>query len=364
MNLANSSTTSTTSQEAQIDCTDVILNSIAYQITNMIQAALAAILIVIAPLEVFAVILPIIIFLILRKWRNVAKIYYYSIAISNIISFLFQDLTFGFLSITSYLNQYISIFDGFAIINLYFNLLFGFLKKSSIICSTMYYLSDIGPLNEYWITLIFTLNKMLIVLYPLKSQLIKKIFNTWTLLSCLIFVSSLYIPDFWLFYVKFGRVTSCTTDIYRSREFWSVYYAQLTYVKYIAPIIVISGSILVTCVKIIRARNQRLQFVKNISKRFNSELRSTIIMIGFGAIYLITSIPYSIVFIILIFLSPDYTNCNTITLIAALQNLSGIFLYLPIFSRVADGLMMFMIPEFRKSFVNVFRCRIHSVDAT
>ena len=124
----------------------------AYQITNIIQAVFAAILLVIAPLEVVAVILLIIIFIILRKWRNAAKIYYYSIAISNISSFLFQDLTFGWSSLVSYLSQYISIFEGFAII--YIHLLFNVLKKSSIICSTMYYLSDIGPMNEFWITLI------------------------------------------------------------------------------------------------------------------------------------------------------------------------------------------------------------------
>lgn len=344
-----------TASPSNLDCVTLVLNSQLYQISNAVQAILSIILLLLFPIEVIGVVLPLVICVLLRKWRHPAKIFYYSIAISNLISFIFQDLTFGFPNLLSNILAFSTPFDDI-FLNICFFIIKNYLGKYSIICAINNFLADIGPLFEYWTTLLFGLNKMLIVLNPLRSHLIKRIFNHWTLLICLLFLSLLYIPDFWIFYVYRGTCFG-NIKIGGNLNIWSLYYVNLTYVKIIAPVIVISGSIVVICIKMTQARSQRKNLVKSNSNQLKSEVRSTIIMLIFGVSYVISTIPFSLVFIILIFVIPDLKNCKYLILYDVLQSLLNVFVYLPILCRTIDGLMMFIIPEFRKCVVDLLYCR-------
>ena len=129
---------------------------------------------IIFPLETISIILPIIVFLLLRKWHNPAKIYYYTIAISNFISFIFFDI-FIVLPITIYfLGNDIPFIIYFAGFN---NFIHHLLNQSNVVCSILNFLADIGPLFENWTTVIFSIHKRFIVLFPLKTYFVKQIFN-------------------------------------------------------------------------------------------------------------------------------------------------------------------------------------------
>lgn len=83
------------------DCNVIYSLLPALQIVNFFQTVNSIVLLLIYPFEVFIILitLSVIGFLFLKKWRNPAKIYYYSISIFNIIGFIFQDFTWTFVAL-------------------------------------------------------------------------------------------------------------------------------------------------------------------------------------------------------------------------------------------------------------------------
>ena len=347
MDLINTSISTIENQCVQI--------ALTVKFSYIFQIIIDIILLVFVPLDVIFVVIPSIVLVVItfRKWRNPAKIYYYSIIICNLITFIFLDINNNFTTIFGIIYDYLTIPVFLNIANIFYYLRILLFYNNDILCRTFNLLADLGPLCGYWTTGIFAIHRMFVVLYPLYVYKLKRLFNIWTLIICLTLVSFLFIPEFWLYHVFIsanGR-SYCIKDK-GTLSFWSLYYYQLNYIKYIAPCIIISISIAVICVKIIKAKNQR--FILNQQNRKNRlnnpEMRSTVILITLGISYAVFSIPYSIehvlyntLFIVVPCDSPIYL------IVMILGSMETSFQTMQIITRVADGIIIFiMVPNFRQ----------------
>ena len=320
------------------------------------QLIIDIILVVFVPLDVIFVVIPFIILVVItfQKWRNPAKIYYYSIIICNIITLIFLDINSNFITIFGIIYYYftIPVFLNFA--NILYSLNILLFYKIDILCRTFNLLTDLGPLCGYWTTGIFAIHRMFVVLYPLHVYKLKRLFNKWTLIICLTLVSFLFIPDFWLFhqYINASGTSYCLPNT-AGLSFWSIYYSQLNYIKYIGPCIIITISIAVICVTIIKSKNRRsiLNQQNRQNRLDNPELRSTVVLITLGVCYTVFSIPYTIAYILNQFLNPisDVCNLTTYFIYLIVVTLLASFQTMQIITRVADGIIIFlMVPKFRQ----------------
>lgn len=327
----------------------------ALQIINILQIGNSFILLLVYPIELFVIIVTLAGFYFLKNWHNPAKIYYYSISIFNFIGFLFQDFTWTFAALFGMISTN-------WIHSLYIpNLMKPIFNSNVVICPVFFYLRDIGPLFQYWAISLFAIHRMLIVLFPLKTHIIQKLFNKVTFISTMLLVGCFYIPDFYVVQMYQGKY--CVLMTFAS-DFWRVYYGQLIYLENIVPLIIIciSVSIISYCMK--KAANRRLQFTStltcvNFHRHGLLEKRSTLISMTISVVYLICVLPYAVSVIVLSFLNSQDCFAPTYKLATVLVDLNSILEYEQIILRAADGIVFFlMIPDFRRSVLNIFHCRI------
>ena len=346
MDLINTSISTIENQCLQIQLTT--------KYSYLFQIIINIILVVFVPLDVIFVVIPSIFLVVItfRKWRNPAKIYYYSIIICNLVTFILVDISTYFMPIFGTIYGYLTIPVFLNIVNIFSYLRSLLFYNNDILCRTFNLLADLGPLCCYWTTGIFAIHRMFVVLYPLHVYKLKTLFNKWTLIICLTLVSFLFIPDFWLFHQFFsanGR-SYCIGDT-ATLSFWSLYYLQLNYIRYIGPCIIISISISVICVTIIKAKNRFILNQQNRQNRFNNpELRSTVVLITLGVSYAVFSIPHSIEYMLSEILS-QVVPCDSpiYPIIMMFQSMDGCFQNMQIITRVADGMIIFiMVPKFRQ----------------
>lgn len=226
-----------------------------------------------------------------------------------------------------------------------------------MICRLFFYLRDIGPLFQYWTTSLFAIHRMLVVIFPLKTHIIKKLLNKVTVIIILVLVGCFYIPDFLVVQMYQGKFCVLMTF---EPGFWRVYYGQLIYLNNIAPLIIIciSVSVIFYCMK--KAANRRRQFTCHTTNKHTSlEHRSTVISMAINVVYLICVLPYALNSIILSFLDSYDCSADTFSLATILIDLNSILAYEQMILRASDGaVFILMIPDFRRSIVNTFRCRI------
>ena len=347
MDLINTTISTTENQCLQLQ--------LSYKFSCTFQIIIAIIVAVFVPLDVIFVIIPFIVLVVItiRKWRNPAKIYYFSIITSNIVAFIFVDIPTTFLTISGIIYGYLSIPIFLNIVNIFAYLRSLLLSyNNDIFCRIFNLLADLGPLCVYWTTGIFAVHRMLVVLHPLHVHKLKMVFNKRTLIIILTIVSFLYIPDFWLFhqYIIASGKSYCIGDT-GTLSFLSEYYSQLNYIKYIIPCILTSISIAVICTTIIKAKNQRLK-LNSQNRRNNLELRSTVILIILGVSYGVFSIPYSILYVLdQIFTLVIPCNSPIYLIYMMIQPMEGSFQNLQIITRVVDAVIIFiMVPEFGQVF--------------
>ena len=323
-----------------------------------IQAFFSIILLLCFPFEVASVLMTALGFIMLRNFHNHSKIYYYSIAISNLIGLMFQDIAFGIVSLNGVVYGNLSDLFTFILIPLYIRPLE---NLSIVTCSLLYYFRDIGPVWEIWTTCMFGIHRMLIVVFPFKSHTFLKIFNKWTLGLILIIAGIIYIPDFFIARMNFGQFCFFNTISLGPFSFLKIYYGQLFYLTIIFPILIICITIGVIITQIAKSAKMRSQFnrINSHANRKNDfkEHRATLISISIGIIYIIFMIPVGIINILISLLN----TCDHFgfVLYNILYSLNSVIQYNSLIVRMGDGLVFFlMITEFRQSILNSLRCHI------
>lgn len=339
MAIVNDSLTSTLSM---IDC-DITSFISAYNIIGYIQIIGSAVLLFFLAAEVFIIPLSLICILLIRKWHNPAKFYYYTISISNAIAFIFTDIIFGFFNLATYITQIVWPTN-----NIFSKILYRYILPHPIICPLLNFLNDIGPVFEFWSTAIFSTHRMLVVLFPLKTTKINKLFNKWTLLIILVLVGCPYIPDLFTdqYTVILGIYNLC---ILPYTGFWFAYSSQITYLKYIIPLLLITASTITIVVKLKLLSFQRSHLISHDLRINRTEVKTIINLVVIGVIYIIGTVPFASVYI-----ATEFLNSECILLLNAAEMLYEFFIYVAIIIRVSEEAIFFMmIPEFRQTINNI-----------
>lgn len=307
------------------------------------------------PIEFFIVILLFLSVISLRKWHSPVKMYYYAISTVNMIT-LFMDYFFFF----DYSLFYINIFS-FNNNQIIRNIIYAIRAPSNkfeILCRLMNMLSDIGCNSEFWATAIFAIHRMFVVLYPLNTRRIHKVFNKWTLILFLLLLWILSIPNFFLanYYQN-----NCNIGTVSPSEFWSIFaFFKLTY-NYGGVLALIILSVTVIIFKLSKDLIFRKSFVNlDVFRKNVAERRSTIVLITISMIYLVINGPFAILQIIVIFISTDDSNCFILWYYIC-QELIYSFYFLQVIFRIADGIIFFtMVPEIRRAACNLLHCRFNT----
>ena len=330
-------------------------SSFALEVLGIYQKTISIVLILLYPFAVASILMTAVGFLLLHNWHNPSKIYYYSITISNLICLIFQDIIFGFVNLIGKVST-ISWFSGLSI-PFFIQPLADY---SIITCSLIYFFRDIGPILEIWTTCLFGIHRMLIVAFPFKTHMFRKIFNKWTLCLTLIISGILYIPDFFIAQLLVGKF--CLFNAMATASpFLIIYYGQLHWLSLIAPIIIICITIGVIIYHIVKSAKMRRHLNKIRTHAYHKndflERRSNLISMTIGFIYIVFISPLGILNIFISYL----TTCEfwSYMLYNILLNVKDALIYNSVIIRLADGIVFFlMIPEFRRSILNVLRCHI------
>ena len=334
-----------------LDCSDIDSFLPALKITHIFQLVNSIFLLMVYPFEVIIVIVSVIGFLFLQKWRNPAKIYYYFISFFNVLGFLFQDFTWTFVAL-------LGIISSNWINNLYVpNIMKPLFNSNEVICRLFFYFRDIGPLLQYWTTALFAIHRMLVVLFPLKTNIIQKIFNKFSLILILLLVGCFYIPDFFIVQLSQGKYCILMT---LELGFWRVYYGQLIYLNNILPLIIICISLTVISYGMWKAAIRRSQFSCHTTfhRHASLEWRSTLISMAISVVYVICELPYGLSAIVLSFLNSYDCLASTYSLAMVFVDLNSILYFEQMLLRATDGIVFFlMIPDFRRCILNTVRCR-------
>ena len=317
------------------------------QTVGVIQEVCSVMLLFIFGFEIFIIPLSLIGFMFLRKWNNPAKIYYFTISINSALACIFEDFSIGFFNFMAVISTYLLPQINIPLFVVFIE------SRVAIFCPLFYYLSDISVLFEYWTTTIFSIHRMFAVIFPLKTIALQNYFNKWTLLILLALLGALYLPDFLFYYIQ-----SNILCVYFNSGFWYTYLSQLSYVKNIIPLLLITVSITVIILKLARANSTRSYLTRHNSSRTNLvELRTTAILIITSIVYIIILLPYSILFIIE---GLTFSKCGSpvFFLFKWISLLVPYLISFQILIRVFDPIIFFlMIPEYRMAILNIICCR-------
>lgn len=242
------------------------------------------------------------------------------------------------INITDIVSYYIYIDS-----NLIFQIIYYFKNNY---CRLFNLIIDLLPLYSYWTIFLLAINRLIIVLYPLKAYFIKSYFNKTNIVIFLLFVSTLYV-------LYYSMINDCIFQVI-SNNFWVTLYKTLIFIRYCVPTIGILTSVFTISVIIIKQSKNRLKYIHN-NRKNKTEQKTTIIFIIYGIIYTLTTTPYSICeFIMIVFSRYDDYNCDYVFFVQIIALLQNALTYLPFIARISDGLLLFMIPEFRNIFKKLF----------
>lgn len=341
--------------------------------TNEIIAKLtiyrALLSLLLLPFLSFAVLITFIGFMILIKWKNPVKVYYIIISISNLVALCFQDLITTATESLYYIIFQLQFDNSFywAQIVVYLELI----NFNIVFCRVIPFVANISNLVEFWTTAIFALHRMLIVSFPFKTYLIKKIFNKWLLVAILIFVISPFTPQLFLNYLSinlfsiWGNQTFCITTQDKFLDGISSYTGQVAnIVEYFLPFILIASSLSIILFYMARAARTREQFSSHASlPRKTAQLRANIVMIVISVIYLISTVPLFIGYIFSYFYYVDeYYDCQNWSINIILGFILGWYSLSYELIRTCDCITFFItISQFRLTVLNIFKCKFSTL---
>ena len=277
----------------------------------------------------------------LIRWKNPAKKYYVLISVMNFTISLEKDLL-------EFLPYLLSITTYYILGPLNMIRTQPWLRISNVVfCKIFATMDSVFMLELIWLVVLLNLNRMLIILFPLKWPTISNVFRGRCLALAMIFISLFGLHNLHTayYYQAAGGICLNLIDTTLGDAFWLKYdsFVRVPMQTFI-PTVIIFICTLIVIISLIKARKQRSEM---IARGQPTDYKALKILLSLSIIYFVAVLPGLINDII----KSLFTNCvdKNVVLYSFSSSLKSLILnHLTILLRVLDPLVFyFMIPQFK-----------------
>ena len=311
------------------------------QVGGYVQSIISSFFIPLSMVGLLESILSLITIIMLRKWKNPAKIYYVLIIALNCLSSIYIDMILELRSIV--LDVTIKFLGPANRIRLPL-----VLHMNIVFCKVGTFLQVLLPLEQSWTLVLLNLHRMFILLFPLKAAYIEGIFCKRNIILFLTVISLFVSHHLHTAFFPEGReVCNNYVQFTVGETFWRDYdtYVSLT-VQTLIPWCILVGSILIIVCKLWIHSRSRAALVRGGRQIDYTGVK---ILLALSGAYFLALVPYHLCEIIKSLLS----NCRdkNVVMYSFISGINSTVLKkLWIILRILDPIIFyFTIPQFKSS---------------